>query len=64
MNVFDIGIILFIAIFAIAGAKQGLIKSAISLVGIIAVFLIAFYLKNPFGTFYVSIFHSLNLQEN
>ena len=51
MNVFDIGIILFIAIFAIAGAKQGLIKSAISLVGIIAVFLIAFYLKNPFGNF-------------
>ena len=56
MNVFDIGIILFIAIFAIAGAKQGLIKSAISLVGIIAVFLIAFYLKNPFGNFLCKYF--------
>ena len=56
MNVFDIGIMLFIAIFAIAGAKQGLIKSAISLVGIIAVFLIAFYLKNPFGNFLCKYF--------
>lgn len=51
MNVFDIGIILFIAIFAIAGAKQGLIKGVVSLVGIILVFLIAFYLKDPFGNF-------------
>ncbi len=51
MNIFDIGIILFIIIFIIAGAKQGLIKSAISLVGIILVFAIAFYLKEPVGNF-------------
>lgn len=49
MNIFDIGIILFIIMFAITGLKQGLIKSTVSLVGIILVFAIAFYLKEPFG---------------
>lgn len=49
MNIFDIGIILFIIMFAVVGAKQGLIKSAVSLIGIILVFIIAFYFKEPFG---------------
>lgn len=49
MNIFDIGIILFIIMFAIVGAKQGLIKSAVSLVGIILVFIIAFYFKEQLG---------------
>lgn len=49
MNIFDIGILLFLAIFIVAGAKQGLIKSAISLVGTILVFVIALWLKEPFG---------------
>ena len=51
MNIFDIAIVLFIAMFAIVGAKYGLIKGVVSLVGIILVFLIAFYLKDPFGNF-------------
>lgn len=50
MNIFDIGIILFIIMFAITGLKQGLIKSTVSLVGMILVFVIAFYLKGPFGS--------------
>lgn len=51
MNIFDIAIVLFIAMFAIVGAKHGLIKGVVSLVGIVLVFLIAFYLKDPFGNF-------------
>lgn len=54
--VFDIGIVLFIAIFAIAGAKQGVIKGAVSLVGIIIVFLVAFQLKDQFGNFLCKYF--------
>ncbi len=49
MNIFDIGILLFLAVFIIAGAKQGLIKEAISLVGTILVFVIALWLKEPLG---------------
>lgn len=49
MNVFDIGIILFIIMFIIVGAKQGLIKQAVSLLGIILVFVIALYFKEPLG---------------
>lgn len=51
MNIFDIGIILFIIMSIIVGAKKGLIKSAISLVGIILVFIIALTYKEQLGNF-------------
>ncbi len=49
MNVFDISIILFIAIFGIVGLKKGFIKEVISIVGIIAVFIVAFIFKEEIG---------------
>ncbi len=64
MNIFDIGIILFMIIFIIVGAKQGLIKSAISLVGIILVFAIAFYLKEPVGNFLCKYLPFFNFSGN
>lgn len=51
MNVIDIGIILFILMAMIVGAKKGLIKSAVSLVGIILVFIISYIFKEEIGNF-------------
>lgn len=51
MNVVDIGIILLILSFIIVGAKKGLIKSAVSLIGIIVVFIISYLLKEQIGNF-------------
>ncbi len=51
MNIVDIGIILLILSFAIIGAKKGLIKSTVSLVGIIVVFVISYLLKEQIGNF-------------
>lgn len=51
MNVIDIGIILFILTAMIVGAKKGLIKSAVSLVGIILVFIISYIFKEEIGNF-------------
>lgn len=49
MNVFDIVIILLILTFGILGWKKGVIKEAISLVGIIVVFVLAFTFKEELG---------------
>lgn len=49
MNILDIGIILLIVCFAITGAKKGLIKSCVSLVGIILVFIISYTFKEQIG---------------
>lgn len=49
MNILDIVIILILVMFAIIGFKKGAIKSIVSLVGIILVFIIAFYLKGTIG---------------
>lgn len=49
MNIFDIGIILLFVSFIIIGFKNGIIKEVVSLVGIIIVFLISFYLKDFLG---------------
>lgn len=49
MNIFDIGIILLLIMFAIVGWKQGIIKEAISLVGLIIIFIVAFTFKEEIG---------------
>ena len=49
MSIFDIIIILLILTFAILGWKRGVIKEAISLVGIIIVFILAFTFKEELG---------------
>ena len=49
MNIFDIGIILLLIMFAIVGWKQGIIKETISLVGLIIIFIVAFTFKEEIG---------------
>ena len=51
MNIIDIGIILVILCFVIIGAKQGLIKSGVSLVGTIIIFAISYPFKEQIGNF-------------
>ena len=51
MNIFDIGIILLLIMFAIVGWKQGAIREIVSLAGIIIVFIIAFTFKGVLGNF-------------
>ena len=47
MNIIDIIVILLIIMFGIWGMKRGAIRSFVSLVGIILVFILAYLLKNP-----------------
>lgn len=49
MNIIDIIIILLLVMFAFVGWKQGVIKEAISLVGLIVIFVIAFTFKEEIG---------------
>ena len=51
MNIFDVVIIIFIVLFIITEAKQGFIKSAVSLIGLILVFLLAWHFKAPLGNY-------------
>ena len=47
MNIIDIIVILLIIMFAVIGGKKGFVKTLVSLVGIILVFIISYFLKNP-----------------
>ena len=47
MNIIDIIVILGIAFCAYIGMKKGFIKSLVSFVGIIVVFILAYFMKNP-----------------
>ncbi len=49
MILFDIGIIFILLICMIAGWKHGVIREAVSLVGIILVFIISYYAKGILG---------------
>lgn len=49
MNIFNIGIILILLITTITGIKRGVIKEAVSLVGIILVLFISFTFKEEVG---------------
>lgn len=49
MNIFDIAIIVVLIMFAIVGLKHGVIKKAVSLVGLIAIFIVAFTCKEEIG---------------
>ena len=49
MNVFDIGIILLLIMFFITGFKNGVIKEIVSLIGIVIVFILSYYLKGYLG---------------
>lgn len=47
MNIIDVVIILFILLMGVIGWKNGFIRTVVSAVGIILVFILSFYLKNP-----------------
>ena len=47
MNLIDILFILIIILFGVIGLKRGFFKSVVSALGLILVFVISFYLKNP-----------------
>lgn len=64
MGIIDIGIILFILCFIIVGAKQGLIKSAVSLVGLIVVFVISYTFKEQIGNFLCKYLPFFNFSGN
>lgn len=49
MNIIDIGIVLVLIMFAIAGWKKGVIKETVSVVGLIVVFIIAYTFKEQLG---------------
>lgn len=56
MNVFDIGIILLLVMFFIIGFKRGVIKELVSLIGIIIVFILSYWLKGFVGNILCIIF--------
>ncbi len=47
MNIIDVVIILFILLIGVIGWHNGVIKTTVSAVGILIVFVLSFYLKNP-----------------
>ena len=47
MNIIDIIVILLIAFSAYIGMKKGFVKSLVSFVGIVVVFILAYFMKNP-----------------
>lgn len=64
MNVIDIAIILIILSFVVVGAKQGLIKSAISLIGIVVIFIISYLFKEQIGNFLCKYLPFFNFSGN
>src|SRR5574344_2057121 len=51
LTVIDSAVIIFLLFGAILGFKRGIIKSAVSFIGIIIVIILAFILKNPLSEF-------------
>ncbi len=47
MNIIDVIVILLVLMFGVLGMKQGFIRSLVSLVGIVLVFVLSYYLKDP-----------------
>lgn len=55
IKIVDVAIILLVLAYGIAGLKRGAIKQSVMTVGIILVFMLAFYFKNPLAKFLSSI---------
>ena len=67
MSILDIGIILILLMCFIVDFKRGAIKEAASLIGIVVVFVISFYLMKPVGNFlclYLPFFKFSGILEN
>ena len=56
MNILDIGMILWILMFGIVGWKKGVIKTSVSFIGMIIIFLISFAFKESLGNFFCKYF--------
>jgi len=56
MNIVDVIVLLLVALFGLYGMKKGLIKTAVSLVGLILVFILSYLLKDT-----IAEWMSLNL---
>jgi len=56
MTVLDIVVLLLLLVGAVIGYKKGFIRTMVSLIGIILVMAISFYLKNPIADFMVEYF--------
>lgn len=56
MTVLDIAVLLFLVLGALIGFKKGFIKTMVSLIGMILVIVISFYLKNPIADFAIAHF--------
>lgn len=56
MNIVDILILIFILIGALAGFRQGFTKSLVNFLGVIAVIVFSFLLKNPVSEIFMNIF--------
>lgn len=52
MNILDALIIVFLILGIMAGFRRGFIKQVVLLIGLIAVLVISYYLKNPVATFF------------
>lgn len=62
LNVFSIGIILILIGFIIAGWKNGVVKETTSLIGMIIVFFLSYYLKGIVGNFLCTILPFFNFE--
>lgn len=51
MNIIDIAVFFIIAVCGVIGFKKGVFSQLVSTVGVILVFVLAFYLKNPLAEF-------------
>lgn len=64
MSIIDIGIILFILCFILIGAKQGLIKTGVSLVALVIIFVISYVFKEHIGNFLCKYLPFFNFSGN
>lgn len=56
INIFDAIIVLFILLFGVLGFKRGVIREAVSVVGIVIVLIVSFYFKDIIGNFLCKFF--------
>lgn len=60
MNIVDIVILIFLAFGALIGFKRGFTRELVSLIGIFAILLLSFILKNPVSVFFYNTFPFIN----
>lgn len=62
MNILDAVIIICLIVGIMGGMKRGLIKSIVLLVGLIAIVVVSYYLKNPVSAFFYKTFPFFSLK--